>query len=227
MKRLKNRDYSKATVNANKLIDLTKQLDSIVESLKISSEPIKIEKLKIFSINDVLDKAVYSFKQIYFPKTSDIRKEFSHGLNVCGIEENFVQVFSNIIRNAFEAIEVEKDKSELLKFKLKINSNKIVKKQRNYVLVEIIDFGPGIPKHIIDNIFEAYFSSKTGINRGLGLWLVREFVEMFGGFIEVESPLEGFEFGTQFNIYLPLVEDSDIAPNLFWIKSLRQQWEEI
>jgi signal transduction histidine kinase len=226
LRRLGNKDYSKAVSNANELIDLTKQLDSIVESVKIASEPIKTDTLEVFSINDVLDKAVYSVKQIHFPKTSDIQKSFSPGVYVCGIEDNFVQVFSNIIRNAVEAIEVEKDKSELITFKLKIDTSKVLIKNQMRVLVDIIDFGPGIPKDIISNIFEAYLSSKKGINRGLGLWVVREFVEMFGGFIEVESPLEGFEFGTQFRIYFPLVEDLSIDPNFFWLKALKQQWEE-
>jgi signal transduction histidine kinase len=232
LKRLQNREYSKAAVNANKLIDLTKQLSSIVESVAVASEPINKEKLKIFSINDALDKALFSVKQIYFLRTSDIQKGFNPNLYVCGIEENFVQVFANIIRNAVEANEEEgnnmsSDKSEFIKIKLKIDTSKVMKKQQKCVLIEIIDFGPGIPKDIIDSIFDAYFSSRKGINRGLGLWVVREFVEMFGGFIEVESPLEGLDFGTQFNIYLPLVEDSDIDPNLFWSQKIKQQWEEI
>lgn len=231
LKRLKNRKYSKATVDANKLIDLTKQLGSIVESVAVASEPIHKEKLKIFSINDVLDKAIFSVKQIYILRTGYIQKEFNPKLYVCGIEENFVQVFTNIIRNAVEAFEVEKDKmsfekSELVKFKLKIDTRKIMKKQQKCVLVEIIDFGPGIPKDIIDSIFDAYSSSKKGINRGLGLWVVREFVEMFGGFIEVESPLEGFDFGTQFKLYFPLVENLDINPDFFWSEIIKQKWEE-
>jgi CubicO group peptidase (beta-lactamase class C family)/signal transduction histidine kinase len=227
LKRLQNREYSRATVNANKLIDLSRQLDSIVESVKIASEPIKVDELKYFSINDALDKALFSVKQIYFFRTSDIQKEFGPGLNVCGIEENFVQVFANIIRNAFEAIEERKEKSEPVKFKLRIDTRKVLKKNQKYVLVEIIDFGPGIPKDIIDNIFEAYISLKKGINRGLGLWVVREFVEMFGGFIEVDSPLEELKFGTQFRAYFPLVEDLKINPNFFWSKKIKQQWEEI
>jgi signal transduction histidine kinase len=232
LRRLESKEYHKANTDANKLIDLTNQLGSIVESVAIASEPIHKDKLKIFSINDALDKAIFSVKQLYILKTSDIQKEFSHGLYVCGIEENFVQVFSNIIRNAIEAIEADKDKmkhskSEFVKFKLKIDTSKIVKRHQNYVLVEIIDFGPGIPKDIIDNIFDAYFTSKSGINRGLGLWVVREFVEMFGGFIELDSPLEDFEFGTHFKLYFPLVEDLKMNPNSFWLKIIKEQWEAI
>ena len=44
---------------------------------------------------------------------------------------------------------------------------------QKFAQVNIIDFGPGIPKNIQENIFEAYYSTKEGINRGLGLFVVK------------------------------------------------------
>lgn len=72
--------------------------------------------------------------------------------------------------------------------------------------IEVEDNGMGIPEERIDSIFRAGFSTKfdmeTGsIQRGLGLSIVKEYVENdFGGRIEVES-----EFGefTKFKIIIP------------------------
>ena len=65
--------------------------------------------------------------------------------------------------------------------------------------VTIVDRGPGIPKAEVDAIFEPYRQlgggPATPAGTGLGLPISRQFVELLGGRIEVESkPGEGAEF---------------------------------
>jgi len=70
----------------------------------------------------------------------------------------------------------------------------------DYVLVEVIDTGTGIPPAIIDKIFEPFFSTKdVGKGTGLGLSTVYGIVKQTGGFVFAES-----EPGhTVFRILLP------------------------
>jgi two-component system cell cycle sensor histidine kinase/response regulator CckA len=70
-----------------------------------------------------------------------------------------------------------------------------------YVLIEVRDFGSGIPSDVIDHIFEPFFSTKeVGKGTGLGLSTVYGIVKQTGGFIFPESVIGQ---GTTFRIYLP------------------------
>ncbi|MFQ5790942.1 MAG: ATP-binding protein, partial [Acidobacteriota bacterium] len=62
------------------------------------------------------------------------------------------------------------------------------------------DTGPGIPRNVLPNIFEPFYSTKSG-GTGLGLPIVRRIVEEHGGQISVESEEE---VGTCFTVALPL-----------------------
>ncbi len=71
-----------------------------------------------------------------------------------------------------------------------------------YVRIEVEDQGLGIPKRLLDRIFDPYFTTKKEGN-GLGLAIVHSIIKKHGGQIEVFSK-EGK--GTKFVIYLPATE---------------------
>jgi two-component system cell cycle sensor histidine kinase/response regulator CckA len=71
----------------------------------------------------------------------------------------------------------------------------------DYVRIDVVDTGTGIPPDIVDKIFEPFFSTKeVGKGTGLGLSTVYGIVKQTGGFVYVES--EAGE-GTSFRIFLP------------------------
>jgi two-component system cell cycle sensor histidine kinase/response regulator CckA len=71
----------------------------------------------------------------------------------------------------------------------------------DYVLIEVIDTGTGIPPEIIDKIFEPFFSTKeVGKGTGLGLSTVYGIIKQTGGYIYPESEPGR---GTTFRIFLP------------------------
>ncbi|RXG86805.1 ATP-binding protein [Bradyrhizobium zhanjiangense] len=80
----------------------------------------------------------------------------------------------------------------------------------DYVEIEIADTGTGIPRAILERIFDPFFSTKeVGKGTGLGLSMVFGFVKQSGGGIKVASE-EGS--GTVFTIYLPKAETSALRP---------------
>ena len=71
----------------------------------------------------------------------------------------------------------------------------------DYVAIEVGDTGSGIPKEIIDKIFQPFFTTKeVGKGTGLGLSMVYGFVKQSEGFIFCDSEVGK---GTVFRIYLP------------------------
>ena len=76
------------------------------------------------------------------------------------------------------------------------------KKEGNKVLISVRDNGPGIPKKILDKIFQPFFTTKpTGQGTGLGLSLSYDIVKAHGGELKVETK-EGK--GSEFIILLPI-----------------------
>ena len=68
--------------------------------------------------------------------------------------------------------------------------------------IAVSDTGPGIPADMRDKLFKPFATSKKG-GSGIGLALVKRFVDNFGGSVAVESE-EGK--GTTFHLSLPLID---------------------
>jgi signal transduction histidine kinase len=99
------------------------------------------------------------------------------------------QVWTNIIDNAIDAMNG--------KGKLRLRTYS----EDNFVVVEIVDSGPGIPEDIQARIFEPFFTTKkVGEGTGLGLDTVQRIVKKHKGTITVDSK----PGQTCFQIWLPL-----------------------
>jgi two-component system nitrogen regulation sensor histidine kinase NtrY len=93
------------------------------------------------------------------------------------------RAFSNILRNAVEACEQSGD--------LEITT---APENGGGVRIEIRDHGPGVPREMIDRVFDPYSTGKPG-GTGLGLALVKQTIEMHGGTISLtETPGGGATF---------------------------------
>ncbi|HEV7300518.1 MAG TPA: ATP-binding protein [Tepidisphaeraceae bacterium] len=69
-----------------------------------------------------------------------------------------------------------------------------------FVVIDVIDTGPGIAADRVDRLFDAYYSTKPG-GTGLGLAIAKRIIEAHHGTITLQSQLGK---GTDFTIRLPL-----------------------
>ncbi len=105
------------------------------------------------------------------------------------------QVFLNILRNSYEAVE-EKGKINISLSLLKEQSGRKIR-------VHIFDNGSGIPEEDRETVFEPFYTTKaSGI--GLGLPIARKIIEQHRGTIRVK---ENVAKGTSFEILIPTEEE--------------------
>lgn len=91
------------------------------------------------------------------------------------------RVFFNIINNALDAIDKAKIAGDMRRILVKLNHVQ----QKQFVLIKIIDSGPGIPEGEEARIFE-WLETKSG-GMGIGLSLCRMLVESWQGAISAYS----------------------------------------
>ena len=115
-----------------------------------------------------------------------------------------IQVFENLLNNAFEA-SIFSDKS-FIKLTTKFIYGETIKipniketQKKNYLLINIEDNGSGIKKTELDKIFLPFFSTKKR-GSGIGLYLVKRIVNLHDGRISVDCA----DNLTSFSIKLPL-----------------------
>jgi PAS domain S-box-containing protein len=121
------------------------------------------------------------------------------------------QVVLNLILNAVEAMNsVEADERELL-----ISTDQ---SEANGTLVAVRDSGPGIdPKHL-ERVFEAFYSTKSGM--GMGLSICRSIIAAHGGRLWAAATEPG---GALFQFTLPSAEaESSIARPIMTLESRKQ-----
>ena len=130
-----------------------------------------------------------------------VRKEIGAVPPVKALRGEMHQVFSNLISNAVDAM---RDGGILT-----IVIRDAERNGRAGIHALIRDNGVGIPAENLPRLFEPFFTTKKNAGTGLGLWVVKQFVESWGGTIEAASSVEAHSHGTSFNIFVPLTATSD------------------
>jgi len=124
-----------------------------------------------------------------------VETEFSPGMPVIRtVYDQLVQLVLNLIMNALDATEEG----------ARITVSTDVLANAEQVAITIADEGHGIPPEVQDQIFTAYFTTKS-TGTGLGLFVCRQLVETeLGGRIEL---VRSDSSGTVFRILLPSTEE--------------------
>jgi rRNA processing protein Gar1 len=112
------------------------------------------------------------------------------------------QVITNLVINADEAMPEGGILHVEAKNTVITQRSSLPLPKGNYVEVIIKDSGVGMPKDILDKIYEPYFTTKQK-GSGLGLATTYSIIKKHGGHITVESTPG---IGTTFHIYIPASE---------------------
>lgn len=192
--------------NASRLLNLVNQL---LDFRKLDENELKLN-LTVGDIVLFTKEIADSFKEI--AEARQIHFNFSSSVsqyNTLFDRDKFERILLNLLSNAFKF--TPKDGCIQLEIKNEVESN---------VKIIVSDTGIGMPEEVQERIFERFFQvneTKDIINQGsgIGLSIVKEFVRLHGGTIEVESKPGK---GSVFTALLPLeligeIEDSSSAVN--------------
>src|SRR5471030_2838381 len=130
-----------------------------------------------------------------------------HGLPAIEADHHQLsQVFTNLLANAFEALEGKGHISISAVGGVIEGESPSAGGQppTPTVVVDVVDDGPGFPADVTDKIFNPFFTTKV-TGTGLGLAIVRKIVDAHDGRIDVSSTPEG---GTRFRVTLPVTSTS-------------------
>jgi two-component system NtrC family sensor kinase len=195
--RLSHEERKEMIVDVVNEADRSKKIiDNLLDFARESGsqlEPLDLANLLRDTINLAANQIKLSGIKIEFHVTDNLPR-------IHGDSQQLRQVFLNLLLNAIDASEKGR----------KIQVLVLPADEPHYIAVKIIDFGKGIPEHILGSIFDPFFTTKAkGRGTGLGLSVSQGIVAKHGGRIRVSSK-EGQ--GSTFTVTLPITTiPSDIT----------------
>ena len=174
------------------IVHQSRRISKIVTDLMQFARP-NAPKLEPIQVSHILHQVVATLRERLERAGIRIEEEYAEPLPRTALDRHQLQqAFLNFILNAEQAMA---DAPGLLSLRVRPSQD------GKSVRVQISDSGHGIPAHMIDHIFEPFFTSRQDHeNTGLGLSVCHGIIENHRGSITVHS-VEGQ--GATFTITLP------------------------
>jgi len=173
---LEEKQVSKIQPLAQKVLDRSRHMASIILNLSSYTRTNVKDALKEVDVNERLDAAMEMALMASYSDDITLTKNYESIPNIKAKPEEIQQVFLNIISNAIHAMNG------------KVTLTLSTQKQNGAIVAQIQDTGPGIPPEYVSKVFDPFFTTKDqGEDTGLGLNIIHRVVEKYGGNIKIES----------------------------------------
>lgn len=183
------------------IISEAKLANAIVVQMLEFVRPVRLQ-VERTDISQVLHQAVTLAETKAARGATDVAMQVQDELPMIdGDYHQLCQVFTNLVANAFEALEG--------KGHVTLSAGTAIPEEDPafptprpplpVMVVSIVDDGPGIPPDVTDKIFDPFFTTKPQ-GSGLGLAIVSKIVDAHDGRIDVSSS----GAGTRFKVTLPV-----------------------
>ncbi|MBD3770447.1 MAG: response regulator [Rhodobacterales bacterium] len=171
-------------------------------------------KREIFAVPDFLSEFSILLRQLLDER---IELEVKHGRDVPYIKADKNQLENailNLATNARDAMLSHKNGGKLtIRTARATGADAHAKgfkfvEDGEYMLIEVEDTGHGMPKDVMEKMFQPFFTTKeAGVGTGLGLATVYGIIKQSGGYVCTTSAVGK---GTTFHIYLPALKPEEV-----------------
>jgi len=154
-----------------------------------------------FSATKQIRAAILLVESSYKNSDIAIHLDAPKDLELMGFPNEYSQVLLNLLSNAKEAVLGRNHLHQQLSRRVEIR----LTERNGYGCVTVADNGGGIPMHILDMIFDPYFSTKDR-GSGIGLYMSKMIIErnMYGGITA-----RNIEEGAEFTVCTPLAREQE------------------
>ncbi|MCP4745303.1 MAG: response regulator [Desulfobacteraceae bacterium] len=188
--------------------DLVKQILTFARQSDVEKRPIKFA---------IILKETIKLLRSTIPSNIDIQTELNTQKIIMADPTQLHQIIVNLCTNAGHSM---RQKNGILKVHLKETSIRANSEKKftnvmpgRYFMLSIIDNGHGMPKEVLDRIFDPYFTTKQqGEGTGMGLSVVQGIIHSMRGAIHVNSEVGK---GSTFDVYLPVLEKQSQPREVF------------
>jgi len=178
---------------------IVEQVDSLKEMINAFSNyarpaPIQMESVEL---NELIRDVVELYRnQPGKGREIDIQLQLEDGLPEISVDVGRIrQVLHNLLLNSHDAL-VNTEEAEI-----RVGTRLVGGGNHRAIEISIADNGPGFPKHLMENLFEPYVTSKEK-GTGLGLAIVKKITEEHSGSLTALN----LEQGAEIRIVLPVTE---------------------
>jgi signal transduction histidine kinase len=172
-------------------------IDDLLDTARISAGKIRLEMTSV-ALDSVVNESISQVQQAMAEKDIGIECVLDPRAVVSGDRQRLVQIASNLLTNAVKFTQVNGT----------IHVTVAVDQDRREARFSVRDNGRGISAEFLPHVFDRFAQqedSTGGMGLGLGLNIVKSFVDMHGGEVSVTSDGEGT--GSEFTVTLPLAAD--------------------
>lgn len=173
---------------------LLQTINNILEFSKADAQE-TIMKKSIFELNDLIYNLVQLFEPMAKNKGLDLKINLSKKEIWLENDQNLLeQILTNLVSNA-----IKYTPEGVIEIK--------IEQKNGLASILVKDTGIGISESFLEKIFQPFTQESAGKNRqfegnGLGLSIVKKFIDLMGGEIEAESEKgRGSQFKVRFPVY--------------------------
>jgi signal transduction histidine kinase len=181
--------------------ELIEFIGSILSLSRIEAKEMKLN-LRSRDVNSIVREVVRRTDFMASRKNIEVQTELEPLFSMKVDEDLMKTVLTNLVENA---IKYSPENSKVLI---------TTEEENNEVVIQVADQGRGIPREDLYRVFERFYRAQNSRistpGNGIGLFLVKYFVELHKGAIEVESEIDK---GSTFTVRLPMDLDSEFDLN--------------